>query len=336
VLLRLVSIGFTGPVKVLSFVVLVIVATALMVAGGQAIALVRPAPSAGEIGLGVVPLTVFVFVPVYLGSIASYYDVRRSAKSRRYYRVYFWVAIALESLAAVATVVFAVVAGAPVWLPVIFIATAAVLLAIALTVGPKLVRRGESNAPTPTAWTPIERREISRKAWIVAVTFVVLLVVGLVLTALLLPHDVATGVQFALQFAAIIASIVCIVFSLPYARRVREETGRDLDRTTKIAKVVLRAKPLELDDDEQLVAAKYSAVVPTFLAFQLGYIGLLYLGLGSQQIRLLADGVDLGLSIPILIIFVVVIVVLFPLMIVRIRRARRYAREHAHLLPAAG
>lgn len=70
-------------------------------------------------------------------------------------------------------------------------------------------------------------------------------------------------------------------------------------------------------------------MISVTLSFQLAFIVLLYAGLFLQQVNVLRSGTADTLSITIIVFLAVILVVLLPLQFVRIRRARRYARNHA-------
>jgi len=328
--------GLTGRVKALWFVLIVAVSVVLAFAGVFAL-VVQPEPPSGTLLLlGVGPLTVFIFGPVFLGSLVVFWDARQSVESRRYFAVTLWIVLGLETLAAIAIVVYAVLAETALWLPVVFIAAGAAITGLVLAVGPKAGERSAARAPASSGWTPVARREIVHKVRVAAITLVGTFVVFSVVLLFVLPDELATAVRFAAQLAFTVTAIVVIAYSLSLTNRVRDITGRDLGRTAKIARVVLRGKPAELSDDERVVAAKYASAASVMLAFQVGYVCLLWAGIALQQVGFLDTGLSPALSVSVLVAFVAVIVVLVPLMVVRIRRASRYAREHAGLLPSSG
>ena len=65
------------------------------------------------------------------------------------------------------------------------------------------------------------------------------------------------------------------------------------------------------------------------MPFQLANIVLLYAGLLLQQIPALQNGSANEYSITTIVLLIALLLVLLPLQIVRIRRARQYARTHA-------
>jgi hypothetical protein len=67
------------------------------------------------------------------------------------------------------------------------------------------------------------------------------------------------------------------------------------------------------------------------LWLQVAFIALLYTGLMQQFVGRLADG-DLGFPLVVVAVAPAIVIGLLVLTIVRTRRARRYAAEHADLL----
>lgn len=265
--------------------------------------------------------------------MASYWDVKRSPGARKYVRYWFWSILGLELLGAVAMVVYAVVIGAPAWMPVLFISGGAALTAVALLVGTLLVRREEARSPQTEGWAPIGEAEIRRKFVIIVVTFVTVLLIGLVVLGYVFRDSprASMGVQLLLaaQFAFIVSGFVATLVTLPLNRRLRDSVSRDLGLLSKLNKVVLRRKPLDLDPDERVAAVKYSILMSVLLPFHLTFLTLLYVGIGLQQVQQLVIGPRSPFAIGLIVALIAVLLVAFPLLIRRISRARRYEREHA-------
>jgi hypothetical protein len=331
-------------VKILAFILSIIVATALLM--GALFLIIFTAPRHLNTGLVVVSAiapAVFIYAPLMLGSLTTYWDVHNSPDSRRYYARWLWITVGLEVLAAIGLVIFAVVAPAPIWVAVLIIGVGVVLTVVAPVIGRALLRYDRKRRPDADAdasWTPITRTEIAKKVRAVGITFLVTLIIAGIGTAILDATtsksglDAATDLVFTLDFAFLAAGIACIVVTLPLNRRLRESVTRDVGLLRKVSKVVLRGKSIDLTADEQKAAAKYAVVIPVIITFTLAYVALLYLGTGLVQVRQLIAGDDLTGTSPIVLgLYAVVLVVVFPLNIVRIRRARRYASDHADLLP---
>ncbi|WP_290474422.1 hypothetical protein [Leifsonia sp. 71-9] len=322
--------------KVLAFVLSVLIATALVAAGTALIVIQSPSHSLGLDLVAIFALTVFIYGPLLLGSVTSYWDVRGSAGSRASFRRYLWVVLGIEALAAIAIVVYSVMAGTPIWFPIVFIVGGAVLTVAGLTIGRALHRHEQAHPRADESWRPVSRHEVSRKVLGIAVTFVAIFIVGLVVFGLLGASDGAPSLgdqlTFAFQFATIGAALTAILVSVPLNRRLRSTVGGDFGTIRTVGKVVLGNKEVELDHAGQVAAAKYATIIPTILGFQLSYLTLLYLGLGTQQVRMILGGRNEAFNIGFTILLIAILVAFIPYVVVRIRRARTYAREHGELL----
>lgn len=320
--------------KVLAFILSILVATGLLL--GAVFLIVTQPETQRLTGIHLLALTavsVFIYGPLLLGSMASYWDVKKSPGARKYFRYWFWSILGLELLGAVAMVVYAVVIGAPAWMPVLFVGGGAALTAVALLVGTFLMRREEARSPQAEGWAPIGKAEIRRKFVIIVVTFVAVLLIGLVVLGFVF-RDVpraSMGVQLLLaaQFAFLTSGFVATLVTLPLNRRLRDSVSRDLGLLSKLNKVVLRRKNLELDPDERVAAVKYSILMSVLLPFHLTFLSLLYVGIGLQQVQQLVIGPGSPFAIGLIVALIAVLLVVFPLLIRRISRARRYEREHA-------
>ena len=326
--------------KVFAFIFSLVIATGLMLGGTVLIFVLSPHHSTGLQLLASFALTVMIYGPLTLGSLTSNWNVTRTEGSQRFYKRWLRVVIGLEFLGAIAIIAYTVAAQLPAWIPVLFIAGEIALTGISLLIGRFLLRHDETH-PQPSRWAPITRKEIRRKIAVVAITFAVVFALALMVFSAFIDSnkgDSRPGVEalVALAFALLAAGFACVIVSLPLSRRLRDAVGRDLGTIRKVAKVVLSNKKLDLDQSEQVAAAKYAAVIPTTLSFMLGYLILLYLGLGIQQVQHLisgqVDAFQLGFSA----FLVIALVTIIPIYAVRIRRARVYARNHADLLPPPG
>ena len=329
--------------RVIAYISTILIATALMLGGALSVAINTPRPAGvGPLGiaLAVGALSILIYGPVILGSLTAYWNVRRSEGATRYFRRYTLVILGLDALGVVAIILYAVITGAPAWIPALFIAVATVLMVAARLVGPWLLRRDEARPHPTDEWRPIGHREIMRKIVKIAATFVVTLAVGLVVFGLLLPArsdalEFGSAIFSSIQFAFIASAFAGIIVSLPISRQLRTVSDGDLGLTRRFGMVVLRNKSIELDARETALSARYAAVMSVVLSFQLTYFVLLYLGIGLQQVQGLVSGRMGVASIGLPLFLLVALIVLVPLMLVRIRRARTYAAEHAHLLTEA-
>ncbi|MCU1421357.1 MAG: hypothetical protein JWN36_1008 [Microbacteriaceae bacterium] len=327
--------------RVFAYIASVILSTALIFGGVLLLVLVGDAHATVlEVLLSTLPLVVFVYGPLMLGSLAAYWNFNASPESRSYFRRWIWVIAGLEILGAIAFVVYTVLSGAPAWLAVLFIGGAAVLLAAALLIGRALLRQETRRGTPDAAWAPITREELRRKIVRVGITFVIALVVaGVGLSLLEAPEDGNFAIAFvasqALEFALFAAAFACIIMSLGIARQLRGLAGGDAGLLRTFGRVVLRGKKVELTESQQEGAAKYAATMRIFLPFQVTYIALLYAGILIGQVTTLAiSRHPSALGIPTIIVLVVILAVVAPIMVVRTRRSRTYAEQHADLLPA--
>jgi uncharacterized integral membrane protein len=325
--------------RIVAFILVVLLATGLVMGGIALLVLgqgdLDPVWSLVEI----LALTVFVYGPLTIGGFRATWDVEGSQESRVYYRRVVRVTLGLEALAAIGSVAAALVTSRGWVVPLSFIGTGVVLTAVALVVGPAAFRWDRAH-PVPTrGWVAIEPKEIRRKVVTAVITFVGVMVIGvagLSIVSLSAPHtlSVADVLLLSLSISFIAAGAVCSFSTWPWNRRLRDLTDRDPSRLRRIAKVVVRNKTLDLDERDRTAAARYAAVISMTLSFQLVYLVLLYAGIMLQQVNSLRERVGGPFQVVIVVSLVVGLVVLAPLQGIRIRRARRYVREHENDLAA--
>ena len=326
--------------RIAAFIVSVLVSSALALGGTLLVVFAAPPRVDWTLFLATVGLVALVFGPLTLGSLTAYWDFGGDPARRRLLRRWI-VGVVLAEVAGVAAVVaYAVLNGSPWWLVVVFAGGGALLTAVALVVGPALQRRDDaSRDPRPT-WVPITRREITRKVVTVAAVFAGALVVGLVVAVVVsttvdgLSDILPSGLGFAVALAFFAGAITCVTTTLSFNRALREATGRDPALVQKVGRVVLRGKAVDLDPGERVAAARYAQVVAVTLPFQLAYLVMLYAGLAIQQVQGLLSGTS-PFALPLLVLLVVVLVAFLPWTLLRIARARRYARAHAAEADAA-
>ncbi|MDJ0337299.1 hypothetical protein [Cryobacterium sp. PH31-O1] len=320
--------------RVLAFILSIVVSTALLMAGVVLLVVETKETDSVWIFIASLAMVVFVYGPLTLGSFRAYWDVTGSKESRRYYRRIVLVVLALEVLAAIVTVIFAILTVAGPLIPVAFIGGGVILTVTAIFLGPAIYRYDRAHPRAVSAWVAIEKAAITKRIMATTITFLGVLVLGLIGTAIV--NGVATNVLsvpqmllFALSFAFISSGAVCVFSTLGWSRRLVDVTDRDPSRLRRVVRVVLRNKPADLDGRDLVAAARYAAVISVTLSFQLAYIVLLYAGLFLQQINVLRTGIADTFSIAIIVFLVVILAVLLPIQIVRIRRARRYSRDHS-------
>jgi hypothetical protein len=321
-------------VRVLVFILSLIVATVFELGATLLIVVTAPPHVTGLFVLPSAAVGLIVYGAMVLGSVSAYWDTTTSPNGRKYFRLWLIIVPALQALGLVATVVYVVLSSAQWWLPVVLLAAAALLDLGAIAVGRLVFRREQANRPILSTWNPITSRAIARKCGAVAITFVVALTVGLTLFLLFGQggaHPLSL-LAVVLEFAFLAPGFACIVVTIPLNRQMRDALGRDLGMVRTVSRVVLRNKKGDLGENEQVAAAKYAVIISVILSFTLAYISLLYVAIATLQLAQLHEGDPLSFAY--LLVLVAVLIVLFPLQIVRIRRARRYARDHADKLPA--
>jgi hypothetical protein len=177
----------------------------------------------------------------------------------------------------------------------------------------------------------------------IVITFVVAFVVVALLLGVLFTGDARHGLHwtealsFGLEFGFIASAIAAIAVTIPLNRQLRATADRDLGTIRKFARVVVRGKKESLPEGSESAAARYAALISVILPFTLAYITLLYVGVATQTITNLVrtpNDADPLFGLWFIVALVVILLAIYPLQVVRIRRARRYAREHAELLEA--
>jgi hypothetical protein len=317
--------------RVVVYVLMIVVATALTL--GAALLIVFTFADADRtLRIGSATAAPFLVMgPVLIGGLAGYWDHRASRESRRLLGWWFAGVAAIDVVAAVFIVLAALSARAPVWVPTLLVVGGAVLLGVARSLGALFRRTEPPMSPVPDH-SVTEAPAVRRAVRVVVVTFVIAAVVTAVGAGVLLtlgrrdPGDVAQSVLLAGQLTFTATAMAAVVVSLPFSGALRDTGGRDIGRLRRFSKVVLRGKPVPLDDTEMQGSVEYARTIQLVLQFQLVFIGLLYTGIAFQFVSSALRG-DAYASV-VLVGLVVVLVVLVPLTVRRIRRARRYARQH--------
>ncbi|MCM3500871.1 hypothetical protein M3667_03135 [Microbacterium sp. P26] len=323
-------------VRVLVFVLVVVLSTTLPVGVGVLLTVQSSESSGGELFLSIFASIGFVVGPLLVGSWMAFWDPRRSADSRRIFRR-IWVTVILSEVVSAALIIaYTVLAGAPVWLPVVFIVVGSALMAAAFWLG-NLLR---TTAPAPAAlpaeslYPPAERRRDVRR--IVVAALITMVVVSALCTALALTVGLGDAwfpvVCFPLAFALIVGGGMSSLPTFRVGRRARALVDGDLGRLRTIGKAVTRSKGPTLTAEDEMAAARYAPAAAILMTYQVVNIVTLYLALGLLQVNNLSssstDPAFRILSIVLLAFFVVTLVVLVPLQIRQIRRARAYASAH--------
>ncbi|MFZ4895408.1 hypothetical protein ACL9RL_13235 [Plantibacter sp. Mn2098] len=323
----------------LAYVLSIVLVTAITAGGALVIAFQTP-HAGGLVILATSALTILTIVPLLIGALTSYWDMRRSAGSRRYFRRVLIVGSVLEAVAVVLIVVYALVSGVAVWVPTVFIGVGAVLLVLSLLVR-RILPPEPDSAAEAASWAPVAPAVVRRKVLAIVITFfVTLLVAGAVIGVIVSlgadsDEGIGTVIQFGVQFALLAAVMAAIIVVRPINRQLKSVAGGDLGLVRRISRVVVRGKSEPLDDAEQVVAVKYAMIITLTLRFQLAYLAMLYAALALQQMAALLRGHSSVFTLLLLVMLVVVFIAILPAMIIQLRRVGRYAKEHAGLLDGA-
>lgn len=320
--------------KIFAYIASVVVTATLIIAGAFALGLTQPRGTSPWLTLVVsVAMSGLIIAPLLVGSLTAYWNVTRSEEGRRAFRRWFIGVVAVDAAAAVVFTVGEVVAGGPGLLIAVIIAVAAALMITAFFLGRALLRfeerHGMAEAP---AWVPIPTSVVARRVSTVVFTFVIALVVGVILVIVVaaILERAVDGVLLlsAAGLAFLAAAVACILVTLPLSRTLRASIGTDFGLLRKLGKVVLANSPLALNDAESVAATKYAQVLSITLPFQLGYLVLLYIGIGLTNVQLLFANDSDGLPLVVLGFLAATLVGVVPYLVIRIRRVQRYAREH--------
>ncbi|ARC58517.1 hypothetical protein AS850_15625 [Frondihabitans sp. 762G35] len=317
--------------RIAAFVIVVLLSTSILLGGVVLLVLGQDALDPVSLIVQTLALTVLVYGPLTMGSFRAAWDVEGSQESRTYYRRVVRITLGLEVVAAIASVGVAVARSSGWVVSLAFVGIGIVLTAAALIVGPVAARWDRAHPAPSRGWVAIQPAEVRRKILIAFVVFGALVVLAVVAAAALTglgldAPSLLALLPYSLSLAVIGAGLVLVFSTLSWSRRLREVTDRDPSRLRRVAKVVLGRKSLDLDEQDKTAAARFASVTSITMPVQLAYLVLLYAGIMLQQVGALIRGdvfpmVLVGFSIAALAVFI-------PLYTSRIRRARRYAREH--------
>jgi len=332
----------TGPdsLAVVGFVGAVLLATGVQIGGTVLLVLLSTDGGVGPLLAGVAGLGLLVLPPLVLGAVLAAWDVPASDAGRRRHRRFLAAVLGAEVAGAALVLVSAVLSGSPAWLPASFVAVGAVLTLVALWAGPALGeragRRAAEQAESST-WQPPTRTEVRRAVRTVALTFALTFVPVAVGLSFVPTDDGDGGAQvllIAAGLAFIAASCACLVVSLRMQRTVTSLFGRDQERARRVGRAVMGRRAVELGPDDERLAARWASMNRVAYPMQIAQSELLFAGLICQQLpQALSD--DAWIATRVLIVVLPVAMVAFvPLFLVRHRRLRRFADDHAHLLDA--
>lgn len=325
--------------RILSFVLSTALATALVLGGILLLVFAAPPLVEWTVALGVVAVSLLVITPLTLGSMLATWDLRQTEDARRLLRRWVVGTAAVELAAVAAVVAYAVVNASPVWVPALMVGTGAALVVVSALGGPALLRHDLAHRTEAPAFVPVSRERVVRSVVVVAVTFGVALVVCTVAAVILVRtllgsfDEIGVALALAVWLACSAGCVACVLVTVRLNRTLQEVAGRDAALLTKVAKVVLKRKPDDLDPHERVVAAKYAHIMSITLPFSLATFGFLYAGLVLQQVMQLSSG-NSTFAPYVLAFLVVAFVATTPVLLRQIARVRHWAADHAELLRA--
>lgn len=195
---------------------------------------------------------------------------------------------------------------------------------------------GAANDLSELSWTPEARAITTRKLRVVGLVFggaLLLSVIGFALTHAVSPlGEALSSLSFHLQGIFLVATFAAVIATYPLGTALREASGAGPVRHRRISKVVLGNKDLPLEVEEQVGAARMAAVAPVVLPLVNFSFGYLYASLLTQYIRFVVEEPGDPLATVLLVSLILFVAVCVPLYARQIRRARRYASDHASLL----
>ena len=307
--------------------------------------------------VGVLELMPFVFAaallvvtPPLAGFLAAVVPSDpRTLEGRRQFRTIAIVSAALVLIGAVALVISTSLGVASGGVAAGIVGGSIILTVGSLYIG--FVIRHRDAARPPATWSPrgleatTARKNMLRVVW----TFVITLLVAAVAFVLLglvsgeEPRFILTGILLATSIAFIAASVTCLVVVFPLSFRARGIFGGDTPLQRRVSKVVLgrrtrrgisstvgQIESSDLNSAEQIVAAKYAAVMAALLPFQFAQSALI-LGavLFGQLSNLSTRNNDLAVLNLSLIAFVLVAgCAITPFILRQVRRVRQYRDDH--------
>lgn len=193
-----------------------------------------------------------------------------------------------------------------------------------------------ANDLSELSWTPEARAITTRKLRIVGLVIGIALlasVIGFALThAGSSRGEALSALSLHVQGVFLAATFAAVIATYPLGSALREASGAGPARHRIISKVVLGNKDLPLEAEEQVGAARMAAVTPVVLPLVNFSFGYLYASLVAQYIRFVVEEPGDPLATVLLVSLILFVAVCVPLYARQIRRARRYASDHAELL----
>lgn len=332
--------------KVVAAAAALLLVVAVPIGATLLIVVVVERPTVPLLTLSLLATLVLTITPVVAAATVVLSPVHTELlEGRRHFRRLAIIWVGIQLVGAIGIVAFAIVEGAPWWLPAVIITAGVVLTAVCSLVG-KFLRRREAAAP----WMGgrdrgLTRQERNRKVRAVAITCAVTLAVAFaVLTTVgyAIPDEdddpagaLALALLWGVSFAFLAASIACLVVCWPLIRTLRDHLGPNLKDHRLIRRVVVRGKREELTAEQSERAAKFAVVLSDSFPFQLAQLLFIYVAVLVQQAAILFSSPDSelrGMMIGIGVLLLVVLVVYLPIALRQRRRVRSYAAQHRHLI----
>ncbi|MBC7518382.1 MAG: hypothetical protein H7248_05785 [Microbacteriaceae bacterium] len=315
--------------NVVVFILSVIATAGLTMVGTAVLVFTVPSDTGILLGVAASGFIVMSVTPAILGSFAAYWDLRADSQSRRYVTRLLVTIGGLNLLAVASIVGYSVVESVAVWVPIALIGVPLALAAVAMPIDRAVFRWEQPHQPFAPAWIPVPARVIQRKILIVAGVLVVTMLVS-TLFSLPVSRKLPGLLLLAASFSLMVAAVTCLIVALPLNNSMREITRRDL--TPTVTRAIFARKPVELSGDAPQIAVRVATMLAVTSPFQLGYGVLSVSGLSLQWVRGVAlneggEFARIALSVLVPLMFFSV-----GLLGLRIRRVRRYVRDHDELL----
>jgi MFS family permease len=315
------------------------------VAAGSALSLIiagsLPDDAEGWLFATVFSLLFLVLVPAVAVTLVSSWLVDPATEQgRRVFRSVILVLAGVQLLSAVLLITAVSVNGLDPVLPVAVIAVGGLATLAGVAGGERMRRRGGARAAPKGAWQPPPREEVVR-TWrgFVSVFVIAFLVVagGLGVTFVLTGRGLGEmGLYVALQaaaFASFAALVVLLRATWRFTALVQAVYGGNIESQRKVARAVVRGKPVSLDADERSMAARYLPIAEYHQPFQLAQVLVLLVGVSLNHAANLVNADD-DVVWYVALLLVTFLTLLIAVVTTTRQRAniRRYRREHGDVV----
>lgn len=278
----------------------------------------------------------YLVAPLLLASLSSFWDVSRSAASRRGEQRLLLATVGLQVLATVAMCVFTVATGAAWWLTPLFLVVGVAAMAAAVAIVPFL-RRVDRARPADTSPLGYGRAEFRRDLRRILVTVVATLIGGAAvaggLLVLLAPDEISLVLRYAPLFAVMGGGIACILVSGRLTRRIRDLVGGDMGRANRIGKVVVRNKDIPLAPEDRELIAPFARLSWVSQVYQLVWVVLFFIVTAALQLFRFVDDPTDPWPMWFVVAFGVAFIAVVPVTVIQLRRTRSFAVDAADRAP---